>query len=168
MNSKFIRSCHAFKGSILIEWTCVIGHNVVLSHLCYRLHPIDLNISVSYFMNITLVLSTMSLSCLIFMIDNILSDQSCQFSFDFGVHHTYTINHVVVLSGLHHRPSNWSWQLNLVFNIERICTIGHIIVLSYLHHKPHIIRSILNIQYCIQRKSNLYDQSCHCPVCFSW
>lgn len=66
--------------------------------------PIDLDTQVSYFMEIKPVLSITSLSCLLFVIDHILSHWSWQFSFDFGVGHNYMISDVIALSSIHHRP----------------------------------------------------------------
>ena len=68
------------------------------------------------------------MSCPIFMIDHILSDQSWKFRFDFGVDRTYMIGQVIILSGLHHRPYtiDQSQQFIFIFGKERmiLCPTG--------------------------------------------
>ena len=83
-------------------------------------------------MEITTLRSITSLSLLVFVIHRILSDRSWQFNLDFGINHTYTISHIVVLPGLHHRPYPigtiiivhfWFWCRVDLYNQPRHYTI---------------------------------------------
>ena len=79
------------------------------------------------------------------------------------------ISHVIVLSGLHHRPtwSNQSLQLSFVFNIDCIYLISHVVILSSIHHSWDSIHLVTIVQYHFQHKLHLYDRSHHCLVQFS-
>ena len=84
-------------------------------------------------MEITTLPYITSLSLLVFVIHHILSDQSWQFNLDFGINHTYTISHIVVLPSLHHRSypietiitvQFWFWRRVDLYNQPRHYTIS--------------------------------------------
>ena len=66
--------------------------------------PIDHDILVLFFTQITLVQSITSLTSLVFIINYIWSYRSPQFNFSFIVNHTNIVDHVIILSGFCHRP----------------------------------------------------------------
>ena len=110
---------------------------------------IRLNSPISYSTKITPLRPVTSLSCLVFMIDHIMSDQSWQFSLEFNEDYTYTISHIIFLSGLSRGLYlvESIMTIQFLFNVERTCMIGHVIVLIYLCHRPHTIWSVLIVQY---------------------
>ena len=131
-----------------------------ISSLSWTAHcPIGLGSSISYYIENKPIQLVTSLSHLVFMIDHILSDQSWNFSFDFGVDHTYIINHVFILSCLHHKLyhvgsiitiqfffSTWSGLVRLatslsflIFIISHTGTIGYVFVLSVFRDTPHSV-----------------------------
>ena len=66
---------------------------------------IDHDSSISFSVQNAPAQSVKSLSYLVFIIDHTRLDKPRQFSFIFIVDQIYTISHVVVLSGFHHRPN---------------------------------------------------------------
>ena len=86
-------------------------------------YPLGLDNLVSHSMDITLVWSIMSLFCLVFIIECVLSDQSWQLSFFFGVEWTCMIDHIVVLSHFFSYTAP-TWSITplfcIVYMIDRI------------------------------------------------
>lgn len=80
-----------------------LSHHCLVSTLLQTTHcPIYLDSLVSYSTEMTPIQLIMQLSCLLFMIDHILSDQSSQFNSNFGVNRIYMTSHVILLSNLYH------------------------------------------------------------------
>ena len=79
------------------------------------------------------------------------------------------ISHVILLFGFLLRPYlvRSTRQLNFVFDIDRICTTSYVVVLLGIHHRLHLVWLVTTVQYCFTSRTHLYDQSCHCLVCFS-
>ena len=121
-------------------------------------------------MEITPIRSITSLSYLVFMINCILYNLSWQFNSDFNIHRA--IWSITLLSCLvfviDRNLSNWSWKFSFAFSQERTYLMGHVAILSCLHNRSQIVRSILTVQYRIQRRSHMWNLSCHCPIWFSW
>lgn len=69
-----------------------------------------------------------SLSCLVFIIDWILSNQTWQFKFIFDVEWTYTIGNVIVLSCFYHIPHTIRSDLIVQYHIQWI---------SHLYDRSH-------------------------------
>ena len=109
--------------------------------------PIGHESSISYYLEITPAWLITLLSCHLFVIYRILSDWSWQFSSDFSVERTYMITHIIILSGLHHRPYLIGLVMIVKFRlgVSRNYTIGQVIVLSCFRHILHMVWSILTV-----------------------
>ena len=116
------------------EWTRLIWSVILLSCLVFSidLDSIGHDSLVLFWAYTTPVWSVMSLLCLIFVTNNTLFDRSWQFSFDFGINHTYTIDHIIVLSSFCHRlhpfqsttKAQFHFQLRShLYNWSRHCSI---------------------------------------------
>ena len=127
MNSKFITSCHAFKGSILtcsiqlssqstlslidhnssvsFSTCCTIGHVVVLSGFCHKSYLVRSITTALFHFQCRLHLEDRSHYCLVGVDTNrTWSNRSRQFSIIFDINQTYTIGQVIMMSSFHDRP----------------------------------------------------------------
>ena len=70
------------------------------------------------------------------------------------------IGQVVVLSNLHHRlyfiEPDMTIQFHFLHRVD-LYDRSRFVVQSHFYHIPHIIQSFLIVQYCILRRSQLYN-----------
>lgn len=164
--------------SVLIVQYCILlrshlydrsYHYLISSSSCSAHSPISLDSSVLYSMEITPIRSVKLLCYLLFMIDHILSDRLSQFSFDFDVDRTYTINHVVILSCLRHRSYPVDLVITVQFHFRRRVDLynrscRHLV--SFSSQTSHYPIN-LKVQYCVLWRSHLYNQSHRFLIYFS-
>lgn len=105
---------------------------------------------------------------LVFIANETQSVRSQQFSFSFSIDQTYTINHIVVVFGLHYRLDlvQLVRATSFVFDVNQIYTINHVVVLSGFCHNWHPIRLVTKVQYRFQCRPHMYDRSHRCLVLF--
>lgn len=92
---------------------CLASFSSWIAHCLFSLDSL-----ISYSVKNKPLRSVMLLSCLVFVINHILSYRSGQFNSNFSVDRTCTISHIVVLFDLHHRPNIWSSSQTVPYKIR--------------------------------------------------